>query len=228
MDCTLQRTAVLACGLRMSGVMSRALLLVAAIAAWPGAAYAQSGGMLALGMGLTIRDAPSAGAAGTIKPSFIWRIGHGNNGWGFRWGLNWYSAELTEPIAARSTEFGRLRVRPIMAGYGYERRFGRLLVGGGVIGGYALTAFDMTPEFNDQYRLRLGATTVRTTVSNTFVVRPEMSAWFDISPKVGLNISSGYVIARPEVTVLSSLGSDTRRIRADMFSFRVGAVYSVF
>jgi hypothetical protein len=207
----------------------RALLLaLVVLGATPAAARAQSDGMLALGMGVTVRDAPSEGAAGNVRPSLTWRIGHGNDGWGFRWGLNWYATDLTEPVAAERTEFGRLRVRPLMVGYGYERRFGRLLVGGGVIGGYAVTAFRMTTEFNDQYRLKLGATGVRSTVSNTVVVRPEMSAWFDISRKLGLNISSGYVVARPEVTVHSSLGSDTRRIRADMFNIRIGAVYSVF
>lgn len=208
--------------------MRSILLALFVLCAIPAAARAQSDGMLALGMGVTVREAPSEGAAGSVKPSLIWRIGHGNDGWGFRWGLNWYATDLTEPVAAANTDFGRLRVRPLMVGYGYERRFGRLLVGGGVIGGYAVTAFRMTTEFNDQYRLKLSATGVRSTVSNTFVVRPEMSAWFDISRKLGLNISSGYVVARPEVTVHSSLGSDRRRIRADMFNLRIGAVYSVF
>ena len=189
---------------------------------------AQSGGFLALGMGVTRRGAPAEGVDGTTRPSVIWRIGHGNNGWGFRWGLNWYSADLTEEFASTTTDFGRLQVRPVMAGYGYERRFGRLLVGGGVIGGYARTRVSMTPEFDDAYRASLGARTVRTEVSNTLVVRPELSAWFDISRKVGLNLSSGYMIARPEVTVLSSLGEDRRRVRADMFNIRIGLVYSVF
>jgi hypothetical protein len=203
-------------------------MVVMLLAGWSSAAQAQSGGAVAIGLGINMRGAPDESADGTIRPSFIWRIGHGNNGWGWRWGLNWYSADLSDPASTRATDFGTLRVRPIMIGYGYERRFGRLLVGGGMVGGYALTQFRMTPEFNDAYRAQLGATTVRTDVSNTFVVRPEMSAWIDLSRKVGLSISSGYVIARPEVTVSSSLGTDRRRIQADMFSIRIGAVYSIF
>lgn len=203
-------------------------VVVLLLAGWSSGVAAQSGGSVAIGLGMNVRGAPDESADGTIKPSFIWRIGHGNNGWGWRWGLNWYSADLTEPATARTADFGTLRVRPLMVGYGYERRFGRVQVGGGVIGGYALTQFRMTPEFNDAYRAQFGATTIRTDVSNTFVIRPEMSAWIDVSRKVGLNISSGYVIARPEVTVSSSLGTDRRRIRADMFSIRVGMVYSIF
>ena len=65
-------------------------------------------------------------------------------------------------------------------------------------------------------------------VSNTFAARPEASVWIDLGPKVGLNIAAGYMFARPEVTVTSSLGRDTRQINADMFQVRIGAVYSVF
>jgi hypothetical protein len=37
-----------------------------------------------------------------------------------------------------------------------------------------------------------------------------------------------YMMARPEVTVRSSLGSDRRTVRADMFQMKVGLAYSVF
>lgn len=60
------------------------------------------------------------------------------------------------------------------------------------------------------------------------MLKPEVQAWVDLSRKVGLNISLGYMIARPDVTVSSSLGRDTRAIRADVLMFKVGAVYSVF
>jgi hypothetical protein len=35
-------------------------------------------------------------------------------------------------------------------------------------------------------------------------------------------------MARPEVTVTHSLGTDRRRVRADMFQMKVGLAYSVF
>jgi hypothetical protein len=78
------------------------------------------------------------------------------------------------------------------------------------------------------YRRVRGASTLTTDVSNTFVLKPEVSAWVDLTRKIGFNVSAGYTVARPEVTVLSSAGRDTRSIRADMFTLRVGAVYTVF
>ena len=96
------------------------------------------------------------------------------------------------------------------------------------MGGYAINSFHLGPDFNTLYRQNLGAQGVRTDVSNSFVVKPEISTWTDISRKIGLNVSVGYMVARPDVTVSSSLGNDRRRINADAFMLKVGAVYSVF
>ena len=37
--------------------------------------------------------------------------------------------------------------------------------------------------------------------SSAFVVKPEVSTWFDVARKVGINVSVGYMFARPNVTV---------------------------
>jgi hypothetical protein len=40
--------------------------------------------------------------------------------------------------------------------------------------------------------------------------------------KIGLHVSTGYMIARPHVTVSSSIGDDRQRARADMLQMKVG------
>ena len=203
--------------------------VVLVLLGWTSAASAQTSGRVAVGIGVGVRGNPDASAsAGLGRPGIIWRVGHGREGWGFRWGLNWYSTQLQHPIGQEAATFGQLRVRPVMGGYGYQRRFGRTLVGGGVLAGYAMTSVNMKPEFADLYRRTTGASAVSVRAKNTFVVRPEMSVWIDLNDKIGLTISSAYMIARPELTVFSPGGRDTRQIKADMFSLRVGAVYSIF
>jgi hypothetical protein len=115
-----------------------------------------------------------------------------------------------------------------MVGYGYSYIIGRAKISANLLGGYAFNSFSMKPTFNDLYRDMRGADSVDARVSNTFVVKPEISSWIDLSEKVGLYMSAGYMRARPSVTVTSTLGEDRRRIRADMFMFKVGAVYSIF
>lgn len=55
-----------------------------------------------------------------------------------------------------------------------------------------------------------------------------MSLWHDVSRKVGLNVTVGYMIARPTLTVSTSMGVERQRVRADMFTVKIGVVYSVY
>jgi hypothetical protein len=204
------------------------VLGVLLVAAWGTTAFAQSEGSFALGMSVSAKQGTAAGTEGHINPGLLWRFGHGHDGWGWEYGLSWYSADLQQPVDASPTDFGELHVRPFMGGYGYGKRFGRTAVSARLLGGYAITSFDLRPTFDDAYRHAFGAQTLTTDVSNAFVLKPEVSAWIDMSRKIGLNISAGYLVARPEVTVSSSVGRDVRHIRADMLMFKVGAVYSIF
>jgi hypothetical protein len=207
---------------------ARQLFLACCFVSCASVASAQTEGAVAVGMNVSIARGPSGHAMGHTNPGFLWRFGHGRTGWGWQYGLSWYATDLQQAIGPSTTAFGELHVRPIMGGYGYTRRFTRTAVTAKLLGGYAFTSFELEPTFDDAYRRTLGARTISTDVSNTFVLKPEISAWVDLGRKIGLNLSAGYMIARPEVTVSSTLGDDPRRIRADMFMFKVGAVYSVF
>ena len=161
-------------------------------------------------------------------PDLLWRFGHGRTGWGWHWGLNWFSSDLDRAIGGHDTALGELKVRPFMAGYGYTRVVRRATLTADVIAGYAWTNFSLTGAASDAYRDHPGAGSVTADASNTFTAKPEVSLWFDVNKKVGINVTAGYMIARPHVTIRSSLGIDERPVRADMFMLKVGAVYSIF
>lgn len=213
-------------------------------------ASAQSTGIAAVGISASTKIGVQDGTAGSVSPSFLWRYGHGRDGFGFQAGLGWYSAELTQPVGQTSQPFGELHVRPVMVGYGYTLRLPRapkprpdtpgvpggtddtprrrIAITGRLLGGYALTKFELEPAFDDAYRRAFNANTLSTHASNAFVVKPELSAWIDVSRKIGLLLSASYTAARPYITVTSSAGSDERHVRADVVTLTVGTVYSVF
>ena len=156
-------------------------------------------------------------------------MGHGREGWGWKYGLNWYSAELERQLEGASQDFGHLRIRPLLGGYGYTHIAGRTFVSTSLMGGYAFTSFRRRSSYDAVLRANRDVVgEIDSSSSNTFVLRPEASLWYDINKKLGLNVNGGYIIARPEVTVTSSLGQDRQRIRADMFTLRAGLVYSIF
>ena len=226
-----------------------ALLFLAALAP---VASAQSEGTFAVGLSASSKIGVKDGTAGAVNPSFLWRYGHGRDGFGWQFGLGWYSAELTQPVGQVTTEFGELNVRPILAGYGYTLRLPRsarrhtsadtpgepdeamssprrrVSITARLLGGYALTKFTLTPTFDEAYRSAFSANAVSTHMSNAFAVRPELSAWFDVSRRVGLFVSGSYTLARPYVTLTTPVGSEERRLNADVVTLTIGTVYSVF
>jgi hypothetical protein len=201
------------------------LLLVVAPS---GAAFAQSEGRFAIGGEFVVRlPADRSALDGAKGPSLLWRFGHGKTGWGWHWGLNWFSADVDGP-AGIDAEIGEMHVRPVMAGYGYTRMIGANKVTAALIAGYAITSMSLTPAAVNAYQDRLGARSATVDVSNTLTARPEVNVWHDVNKKIGINVSAGYIIARPTMTIRSSLGEDARRVRADMFTVTVGAVYSIY
>jgi hypothetical protein len=189
---------------------------------------AQSDNTFALGANVSLRGFSDESVRGHNGLGLLWRFGQGETGWGWQGALNWFSADIDQAIAGSTVRFGRLHVRPVMAGYGYDYRRGRQLFAASVVAGYAFVSMTPSPTAIDTYYDRLGARSVTVETSNVLVVRPGFSVWRDLSEKVGFNVSTGFLVARPRVTIRSTLGDDERRIRADTFYVKVGLAYSIF
>jgi hypothetical protein len=167
-------------------------------------------------------------AQGQLGPGLLWRFGTPKAGWGFHWGFNWYAVTLERPIGGAVTELGELHIRPIMAGYGYTRIIRRYSITADVLGGYAFGSIDLSDPAVDAYRRALQVPAASANASNTFVLKPEIGVWYDVTKKVFVNVNAGYMIARPDISVVTAAGTDMRTARADQFILKVGVVYSIF
>ena len=195
-------------------------------------AYAQSESRFAIGGEFKVKTSDRAStedyARGQLGPGLLWRFGEPKGGWGFHWGLNWYAVKIERTIGGSATELGELHVRPFMAGYGYTRVIRRYSITADVLGGYAIGSIGLDQPAIDAYRRALGVPTASASASNTFVLKPEIGVWYDVNKKVGVNVNAGYMMARPDVTVVTDAGTDFRTARADQFILKVGVVYSIF
>jgi hypothetical protein len=208
---------------------ARHLTFVLALALFaPAGVDAQTEGRVAVGADISSKGGADRLASGHTDMGFLFRIGQAKPGWGWKYGLNWYATDLEQTLGGTEQAFGELKVRPLMGGYGYSRVAGPVQVSANLLAGYAFASFEVQPSYDEIYRRTLGVQSIHLDVSNPWVLKPEISTWINISRKIGLNVSTGYVIARPTVTVSSVRGVDTQHIRADMFILKVGAVYSVF
>jgi hypothetical protein len=191
-------------------------------------AFAQTTGKFALGAQVSKRASTGPEAHGHLGLGLLWRVGHGKTGFGWDFGLNWYSADVDRSIGGTVTELGELNIRPIMGGYGYTYVTGRTSISAKAFAGYGFTSATLAPSGSDAYRDRLGARSITIDASNAFVAKPEIGVWRDLSEKIGLRASVGYMVARPQIAVRSSAGEDKRRMNADMIMIKVGMVYSIY
>jgi hypothetical protein len=167
-------------------------------------------------------------ARGQLGPGLLWRFGSSKPGWGFHWGLNWYAVVLERPIAGTVTELGELHIRPLMGGYGYTKVIRRYSITADVLAGYAIGSIKISEPAIAAYERALGIRSAEANATNTFVLKPEIGVWYDVSKKVFVNVNAGYMMARPDVEIITSAGTDVRKARADQFIVKVGVVYSIF
>jgi hypothetical protein len=193
----------------------------------PVVAHGQSDNRLAVGGSLTSRIAGSAAAAASSDVGFELRIGHEHDGWGWAYSVfGWFDTDIEQPPALSASDLGRLRVRPFMLGYGYTKIRGRAAITTDLVGGYAWNSFRLDPSTIADYERR-GGSNVHGEATNTFVVKPELTLWYDLNRRIGIKVNGGYLVARPSVTIVSTLGRATQSIRADTFLITVGVVYSI-
>lgn len=204
------------------------LLICAALFAGALPANAQTHNKFALGGNFTSRLASDSDLHHVKGRGVMWRIGHDKEGWGWHWGLNWFSTNIDRPIGGSTVDLGELRIRPFMSGYGYTHVVGRTAITADVLGGYAINSIKLSPAAADAFRDRLGALSLSGDARNTVVAKPEIGVWYDVSRKVGITVNVGYMIARPRIMVRSSMGNDERRVNADVLGMTIGAVYSIF
>jgi hypothetical protein len=190
---------------------------------------AQTDSRLAVGMSVITRLASASDAGGSADVGLELRIGHEGQGWTWQHSfVNWFDTGVREAIAARAVNLGQLRVRPIMAGVGYTWIRGRAAITADLVGGYTLNSFALDAVALTEYAQRLGATGIDSEATNAFAIKPEIQVWYDLNPRFGLKVNSGYLVARPSVVIRSSLGEDVRPVRADTFLMTFGLVYSLF
>jgi hypothetical protein len=190
---------------------------------------AQTDSRLAVGASITGRAASSSDSGGSASVGFEWRLGHTRPGWGVENSIfSWFDTDVQGTIGHSALQLGNMRIRPIMAGYGYTWVRGRAAITGDLVGGYSFNSLKLDASAAQEYSRRLGATGIDAEATNALALKPEIQVWYDLNSRFGLRIEGGYLIARPSVVITSSLGEDVHHIRADTFLVTVGLVYSLF
>jgi len=142
-------------------------------------------------------------------------------GLGISIGFGWFGADLAAENGGAGTEvIGRVRIRPVMGGVGYTVRDGRLSITFSAVGGMAFNSIAPADE--------LSGREVPLRVRNSLAWGSGVSFWIDASSRVAVNVSTGFVMARPEYQMFDGADVVRRRLTADAVLVRVGLAYKVF
>jgi hypothetical protein len=153
----------------------------------------------------------------SIRVSPLIRIGSGT-GVGVAMGFGWFATDLY--ASETSNRLGTLKIKPIMAGAGYDVRRDRISTGVSIVGGIAFNSVD--PD------RREAASGLAVDVSDSLALRSGMSVWVDLDSRTALNVFGGYLMTRPRATFFEEGRIETRTVRVDAGLLRVGFVYKLF
>ena len=182
-----------------------AATVLAVIALHAGTARAQTDSFVSVGLSGRLNEPSGKGLDGVAAFTPLIRVRR-SAGWKPDLRLDWFSVETADGA--------RVRLRPIMAGMGYTWERRRLTLTASATAGYAFCGLGQRPLTAPEYQ-----------VSNSLTAGSSLTGWYDLTRRVGLRASLGYVVVRPE---LALSGAAPYRLKADSVLAKVGLTYGVF
>ncbi len=159
-----------------------------------------------------------------IAPFFRWNSARA--GWGPSFGLSWTETDLRLPVDGRPATVGNVKVRPVMAGIGYNIVRGRMRTSIGAVVGYTFNKAELTVPLPE-------GTAASVDIDDTWALSPKADVTYALTRRIALVGGVGYVFSNPNVRVTVvqngvTTYSSSDHVRADSFIFRVGAAISIF
>jgi hypothetical protein len=128
-------------------------------------------------------------------------------------------------IGGEGVTVGQLSLSILSAGLLFTRRAGPLEASAGLSAGYGFGSFSLDRAARDRYGMA-GVFGVEADATNAWVLKPNVSLWFNLSNRWATTVSASYLLARPTIDFASGLPD--RKIRADAVALSAGMGFKVF
>jgi hypothetical protein len=128
---------------------------------------------------------------------FVYHWHSFHSGWGPSLGLDWHSTDYSQTIGSVSTTLGTLQTRALLVGYGHTQKLKRFATSANVNAGYSFNNYSVASGAGSAFATG-GISLVGVNVDNSWVVRPDVSAWYDVFKHVAVGVSAAYLWSRPD------------------------------
>jgi hypothetical protein len=201
-------------------VVRQSILIACSLVAMSSPAFAQTEGRVSVGGSVTFNGTTDSDVASATTFGPLVRL-NPRKGIGPAGAFNWFRADLQNPSGG-DDDFGRLRVRPLMAGVSYTLGSGPVLTSISLVAGPSFNK----AEFHGSYVPGAGESIDADT---SFAVRPGVGLTWTVAPRVAIIGFGGYLVNRPTIVYRNAAGQELRdHWKADAVVLSVGAVYSLF
>ena len=158
---------------------------------------------------------------------FVYHWHSFHSGWGPSFGLDWHSTDYTQTIAPVTATLGTLQTRALLVGYGHTKRFKHWATSANLNGGYSFNKYSVASSAPLAFA-NGGISLVGVSVDNSWVLRPDVSAWYDLFSHLAVGVSAAYLWSRPNLQVATATAFDTGRLNADSFQLTVGVAVGLW
>src|SRR5215813_6660309 len=110
---------------------------------------------------------------------FVYHWHSFHSGWGPSFGVDWHSTDYTKTMGSVSTTLGTLQTRALMVGYGHTKKIKRFATSASLNGGYSFNNYSVASGAQPTFASG-GISLVGVNTDNSWVVRPDVSAWYDV------------------------------------------------
>jgi hypothetical protein len=180
-----------------------------------------------LGVGLAHYNPTSSDGQRSQGITLAYRWHSFQSGWGPTFGLDWHTTDFNHTLGDLNAPLGSLRMRAILVGYGPTGRVGRFSASANLSGGYSFNGFTVSSSAFPTFATT-GVSLVTSHVDNSWVVRPDVTAWYDIFSHVAVGVGAAYLVSRPEQTIITATGVQSQHLKADAFELYTGVTIGVW
>lgn len=161
-----------------------------------------------------------------IVVMYRWHSFH--SGWGPTFGLDWHSTVFHQPVGdVVDVPTGSLRMRALLAGFGYRHRIHRFTAAANLSAGYSFNHLTDDSGLGPAFA-RTGVSLLDVHVNDSALIKPDVSIWYDVFKHVGIGVSAAYLFNQPDEVIRTTAGSGTRQLNANSFALAAGLTFGVW
>ena len=179
-----------------------------------------------VGVGMNFYRPNDDGGKSSEGIAIVYRWHSFHSGWGPTFGIDWHTTDFDQ-LGPVDAPLGSLRMRALLAGFGYRHRIHRFNAAANLSAGYSFNHLTVDSGLGPAFA-RTGVSLLDVHVNDSLLIKPDVGLWYDLFKHVGIGVSAAYLFNKPDEVIRTTAGSGTRQLNANTFALAAGLTFGVW